>query len=112
MTKRRKLYKEKRKDAKRRASDAIQAVMRGVPPDDAIKYFRIFDHYALSMIRTLYIPKKPNWKERYAAFDKMISDDMRIWNLWKKKSWIEKAKEKFLSKLNSDVEKQYIKDIK
>ncbi len=58
MTKRRKLYHEKRRDAKRRASNAIQAVMRGVHPDDAIKYFRIFDHYALSMMRTLYIPRK------------------------------------------------------
>lgn len=86
MTKRRRLYEEKRREAKRRASNAIQAVMRGVHPDDAIKYFRIFDHYALSMIRTLYIPKE--------------------------KSWIEKAKEKFLSKLNSDVEKQHIKDTK
>mgnify|MGYP003593588739 CR=1 FL=1 len=84
MTKRRKLYQEKRKRIRERESRAIQAVMRGVPPDAAIKYFRIFSAYAISTMRTLYMPKE--------------------------KSWIEKCKENFLSKLNADVNKQYIKD--
>ena len=79
MTKRRKLYQEKRRQTRERESKAIRAVMRGVPPDAAIKYFRIFSVYAISMMRTLYIPKE--------------------------KSWIEKFKENFLSKLNSGVEK-------
>lgn len=32
------------------------------------------------------------------------------WEPAKEKSWIEKCKENFLSKLNADVKKQYIKD--
>ena len=79
MTKRRKLYQEKRRDAKRRASNAIQAVMRGVHPNDAIKYFRIFDHYALSMMRTLYIPKEKSWIEKIKdfVFRKGIPNDQK-----------------------------------
>ena len=64
MTGRRKLYEEKRKEARRRASSAIQAVMRGVHPDTAIRHFRIFDRRALSMIRTLYIPREKSWIEK------------------------------------------------
>lgn len=45
------------------------------------------------------------WGEKYRTFDKMISDDLRIWNVPKGKSWIEKFKENFLSKLNFGVEK-------
>ena len=50
------------------------------------------------------------WSNEYRKFDKMISDDLRTWPPPKEKSWIEKCKESFLSKLNADVEKQYIKD--
>ena len=112
MTKRRKQYEEKRKAKQLRIHRATDYVMRGLDPYIASKHFAIFDEGIRKNLAMLHIPKKPNWKERYAAFDKMMSDDMRIWNLWKKKSWIEKAKEKFLGKLNSDVEKQYIKDTK
>lgn len=86
MTKRRKLYQEKCRAKQLRIHRATDYVMRGLDPYIASKHFAIFDEGIKKNLAMLHIPKE--------------------------KSWIEKAKERFFGKLNSDVEKQYIEDNK